>query len=83
MNRKLLGYFLIALMLLSCLGACENAKANANIVTIVDGKGQSVNVSAPVEKKSLSVLARQRSYVLWAVVTRSLGAILTHIFQIL
>jgi len=50
MNKKLLGYLLIALMLLSCLGACEDAKANAKTVTIVDSTGHSVNVSLPVDR---------------------------------
>ena len=48
MNEKLIGGVLIALMLLSFLGACEDAKAGT--ITIVDGKGQSVDVSIPVER---------------------------------
>jgi iron complex transport system substrate-binding protein len=48
MNKRLLGYFFLALMLLSCLGVCEGAKAKT--VTIVDGTGQSVNVSLPVDR---------------------------------
>ncbi|OPY49716.1 MAG: Cobalamin-binding protein precursor [Methanosaeta sp. PtaU1.Bin060] len=48
MNKKLLGYLLIALMLLSCLGACEDAKAKT--VTIADGTGHSVDVPVPAER---------------------------------
>ncbi len=47
MNKILMGGILIAFMLLSFLGACEDS--NAGTITIVDGKGQSVNVSTPVE----------------------------------
>jgi iron complex transport system substrate-binding protein len=50
MNKKLLGYLLIALMLLGCLGVCEDARANSKTVTIVDSTGRSVNVSLPVER---------------------------------
>ena len=35
-------------MLLSCMGACEDAKAET--ITIVDGEGHSVNVSTPVDR---------------------------------
>lgn len=48
MNEKFLGCVLIAFMLLICMGACEDAKAET--ITIVDGKGQFVNVSIPVER---------------------------------
>jgi iron complex transport system substrate-binding protein len=46
MNAKLSGFVLIALVLLSCVGVCEDA--NAETITIVDGKGHSVDVSTPV-----------------------------------
>jgi iron complex transport system substrate-binding protein len=45
---KILGNVLIVLVLLSCLGACEVAMAE--MITIVDGSGQSVNVSVHVER---------------------------------
>lgn len=48
MDKKLMGGVLIALMLLSFLGVCEGAKAGT--ITIVDGKGQSVDVPTPVER---------------------------------
>jgi len=46
-GKVLTGLF-IALMLLSFLGACEDAKAE--MITIVDGRGQSVDVPTPVER---------------------------------
>ncbi len=69
MTCKILSGLFIALMLLSFLGACENAteKVNGNIVTIVDGKGQSVNVSIPVERiASISSRASEIVYALGA-----------------
>jgi len=46
MNMKHFGYILAVLILWGCVGVCEDA--NAETVTIVDGKGHSVNVSTPV-----------------------------------
>ncbi len=48
MTGKVLCGLFMALMLLSLLGACEDVKAE--IITIVDGRGQSVDVPAPVER---------------------------------
>lgn len=48
MTGKVLTGLFIALMLLSFLGACEDAKAE--MITIVDGRGQSVDVPTPVER---------------------------------
>jgi iron complex transport system substrate-binding protein len=48
MNDKFLGCILIAFLLLICMGACEGARAGT--ITIVDGKGQSVEVPVPVER---------------------------------
>ena len=52
MTGKVLCGLFIAFMLLSFLGACEDAteKVNSKTVTIIDDRGQSVNVSVPVER---------------------------------
>jgi iron complex transport system substrate-binding protein len=46
MNKKTFGYLFAVLVLWGCVGVCEDA--NAETITIVDGKGHSVNVSTPV-----------------------------------
>lgn len=48
MIDKTIGSVFIALMLLICVGACEDTKAET--ITILDGKGQSVDISLPVER---------------------------------
>ena len=52
MTGKVLSGLFITLMLLSFLGACDDTteKVNSKTVTIIDDRGQSVNIPVPVER---------------------------------